>query len=199
MIVGTVGTKPLLALAGSALPLLLFGARFALIAIVAASLLRETASGSMPSSVLATGESEPSVPIPRPLTAEEAAFAQALWQLHQEVVKASAGRLTSAGMTFAADDHDANRLAAKLTPLRQVFHDTREKVAAISAPPSMQPVRDRYVALLSLYEQSATEMLEVARDGNEGHLIDAQHKSERAAEELAKTGDILWPGEYKSN
>ncbi len=82
----------------------------------------------MPSSVLATGESEPSVP--RPLTAEEEAFAQVLWRLHQEVVKASAGRLTSAGMTFAADDHDANRLAAKLTPLRQVFHDTRKKVAA---------------------------------------------------------------------
>jgi len=196
MSAGTVGTG-LLALPRSALPFLLFGARFALIAIVAASLLRETASGSMPSSVLATGESEPSVP--RPLTAEEEAFAQALWQLHQEVVKASAGRLTSAGMTFAADDHDANRLAAKLTPLRQVFHDTREKVAATPAPPSMQPVRDRYAALLSLYEQSATEMLEVARDGNEGHLIEAQHKSERAAEELAKTGDILWPGEYKSN
>jgi hypothetical protein len=99
-----------------------------LIGIVAASLLRETASGSMPSSVLATGESAPSVP--RPLTAEEEAFAQVLWRLHQEVVKASAGRLTSAGMTFAADDHDANRLAAKLTPLRQVFHDTRKKVAA---------------------------------------------------------------------
>jgi hypothetical protein len=63
----------------------------------------------------------------------------------------------------------------------------------------MQPLRDRYVALLVLYEQSATEMLEVARDGDEGHLINAQVKSQHAAEELIKIGDILWPGEHKPN
>jgi len=102
-------------------------------------------------------------------------------------------------MMFAADDHDANRLAAKLTPLRQVFHETREKVVLIAVPPSMQTVRDRYAALLDLYEQSATEMLEVARDGDEGHLINAQVKSEHAAQELMKIGDILWPGEHKPN
>ena len=90
-------------------------------------------------------------------------------------------------------------LARKLTPLRQVFHDTRDKVAAIAVPSSMQSVRDRYMELLNLYEQSATEMLEVARDGDEGHLIDAQRKSQRAAEELVKVGDILWPGEHKPN
>ena len=178
---------------------LLFSAVVALLAVVAVSLQRETASGSTPGSAVTTVEQQPSVPAPQPLTAEEEAFAEALWPLHQEVVEASAGRLTSAGMTFAADDHDAHRLAEKLRPLRQVFHDTKEKVAAISAPPSLQQVRDRYVALLGLYEQSATEMLEVARDGDEGHLIDAQAKSEHAAQELVKVGDILWPGEHKPN
>lgn len=178
---------------------LLLGAVIALIAIVAVSLQRESAFGTMPKSVMTNVERDPSTPAPPPLTADEQIFAEALWPLHQEMVEPSAGRLASAGMTFAADDHDANRLAAKLTPLRQVFHDTRDKVAAISAPASMLPVRDRYVALLGLYEQSATEMLEVARDGDEGHLIDAQHKSEHAAQELMKVGDILWPGEHKPN
>jgi hypothetical protein len=161
--------------------------------------MRETAFGSIAKSSSVSVGSQPSVPAPRPLTAEEEAFAEALWPLHQEMVEPSAGRLASAGMMFAVDDHDANRLAAKLIPIRQVFHDTREKVAAISAPASMQPVLDRYVALLVLYEQSATEMLEVARDGDEGHLINAQHKSEHAAQELMKVGDILWPGEHKPN
>jgi len=178
---------------------LLFGVLLALMAVVLISLQRETASGTTRTSTLTTQEHEPPVPAPRPLTADEEAFAEALWPLHQEMVEPSAGRLASAGMMFAADDHDANRLAAKLTPLRQVFHDTREKVAAISAPASMQPVLDRYVALLVLYEQSATEMLEVARDGDEGHLINAQQKSEHAAQELMKVGDILWPGEHKPN
>jgi hypothetical protein len=178
---------------------LLSGVVVALLAIVAVSLQRETASGFMSSSALAPAEHQPPAPTPPPLTAEEQTFAEALWPLHQEVVEASAGRLTMAGLSFAVDDHDARRLAAKLTPLQQVFHDTREKVAAISAPASLQPVRDRYVALLGLYEQSAIEMLEVARDGDEGHLVNAQHKSEQAAEELVRVGDILWPGEHKAN
>jgi hypothetical protein len=178
---------------------LLSGAVVALLAVVAISLQRETASGSPPSSVSTTTARESSAPKLPPLTAEEEAFAEALWPLHQEVVEASAGRLTSAGMMFAVDDHDANRLVAKLTPLRQTFHDTQPKVAAMPAPSSLQPVRDRYVALLALYEQSAVEMMEVARDGDEGHLVNAQIKSEHAAQELVKIGDILWPGEHKPN
>jgi hypothetical protein len=176
---------------------LLPGAVIALVVVVAVSLQRETASGTGLGSLSVEHES-PGPKLP-PLTAEEEAFAEALWPLHQGVVEASAGRLTSAGMTFVVDDHDANRLVAKLTPLRQIFLDTQQQVAAIPAPSSLQPVRERYVALLVLYEQSATEMMEVARDGDEGHLINAQSKSEHAAQELVKVGDILWPGEHKPN
>lgn len=176
---------------------LLIGAVVALLAIIVVSLQHETASGTGLGQ-MSVGQEPPGPKLP-PLTAEEEAFAEALWPLHQEVVEASAGRLTSAGMTFAVDDHDAKRLVAKLTPLRQIFHDTQQKVAAIPAPSSMQPVRERYVALLVLYEQSATEMMEVARDGDEGHLINAQSKSEQAAQELVRVGDILWPGEHKPN
>jgi hypothetical protein len=186
-----------LALSRSAL-FLLAGAVLALIAIVAVSLQREMTLTSVSTPMVANVERQP-VLSPPPLTTEEEVFAEALWPLHQEMVEASAGRLASAGLAFVIDDHDAHRLAAKLIPLRQVFHETREKVAMISAPASMQHVRDRYVALLGLYEQSAAEMLEVARDGDEGHLIDAQLKSEHAAEELVKVGDILWPGEHKPN
>jgi hypothetical protein len=181
---------------------LLLGAVIALLAVVGVSLQRETASGTGLDHLSvghdSSGHESPGPKLP-PLTAEEEAFAEALWPLHQEVVEASAGRLTSAGMTFYADDHDANRLVGKLTPLRQIFHDAQQKVAAIAVPASLQPVRDRYVALLVLYEQSAAEMMEVARDGDEGHLINAQSKSEHAAEELVKVGDVLWPGEHKPN
>lgn len=107
--------------------------------------------------------------------------------------------MSFAGLTYALDDHDPHRLAEKLTALRQVFHETGEMVTAIAAPPSLQQARDRYIQMLALYELSATEMLEVTRDGDNRHLIDAQRKSEHAAEELVKVGDILWPGEHKPN
>jgi hypothetical protein len=168
-------------------------------AVVAVSLLRETAFGTIPKSSSMNVERDPSVPALRPLTAEEETFAEALWPLHQEIVEPAAGRLTSAGLGFALDDHDPVRLGAQLAPLRQLFHDTREQVAVIPVPSSLQAARDRYVELLSLYEQSATEMLAVTRDGDEGHLVDAQHKSLRAAEELEKVGDSLWPAEHKPN
>jgi hypothetical protein len=178
---------------------LLLGAVLALMVVVVVSLVRETASGARAGFAVRTQTSEPLVPELRPLTAEEETFAEALWPLHQETVEPAAGRLTVAGLAFSLDDHDASRFGAQLTPLRQIFHDTREKVAAIPVPSSLQWARDRYVELLNLYEQSATEMLAVTRDGDEGHLIDAQHKSQRAAEELEKVGDSLWPSEHKPN
>lgn len=188
---------------------LLIGAVAALLAVVAVSLqheMRFSPPRDNPKPVdVSSGGRPPAADLPSaaavlpPLTSEEEAFAEALWPLHQEVVEASAGRLTSAGLSFAIDDHDAGRLVAKVAPLRQVFHETRDKVAAIATPASMRQVHDRYVALLGLYERSASEMMEVGRDGDEGHLLDAQQKSEHAAQELVKVGDILWPGEHKPN
>jgi hypothetical protein len=137
--------------------------------------------------------------LPAPLTEAEEAYAEALWPLHQEIVEPSAGRLTFAGLAYAVDDHDSERLAAKLGPLRDTFRNAHEKVAAVPAPASMQSVRERYLESLSLYERSAAEMMEVAQDGNDRHLVLAQQTSERAAEDLVKAGDILWPGEHKPN
>jgi hypothetical protein len=178
--------------------LLVSGAVIALLAIVAISLQREVASEPKPQLVGKT-EAPGSATTPSSLTTEEEAFAAALWPLHQSVVEPSTGRLTYAGLTFAIDDPDPQRLAAKLRPLRQIFHDTQDEVSVIPVPASLQQVRDRYTEMLSLYEQSATEMLEVVGDGNRQHLIDAQLKSENGAEELVRLGDILWPGEHKPN
>jgi hypothetical protein len=191
----SVGAGPL-GLSRSTL-LLLSGVIAALLAIVALSLQREAASVPAPRPAHTMTEAAPIAP--PPLTAEEEAFAEALWPLHQQFVEASAGRLSFAGLAYALDDHDPRRLAEKLASLLQVFHDTETKVAAINAPPSLRQLQDRYTQMLALYEASATEMLEVTRDGDSKHLINAQRKSEHAAEELVKVGDILWPGEHKPN
>jgi hypothetical protein len=177
--------------------LLLSGVAIGLIAIIGVAVRQEVAPPPLVAPALATVSAKPAEP--PPLSAEEEAYAEALWPLHQEVVEAAAGRLTAAGLIYAVDDHDAKRLAASVAPLRETFHGTREKIAAIAAPESLQELRERYLQVLSLYEQSATEMLEVARDGDDGHLVDAQQKSGRAAESLVKVGDVLWPGEHKPN
>jgi hypothetical protein len=60
-------------------------------------------------------------------------------------------------------------------------------------------VHDQYLEALALYETASTEMIKVAEDGKVEHLIEAQTMSQRAAEDLLKVGDVLWPGEYKPN
>ena len=57
----------------------------------------------------------------------------------------------------------------------------------------------QYLAALSLYERAAAEMLKVARDRSEEHLITAQRMTEEAAQDIVKAGDILWPAEHKPN
>jgi hypothetical protein len=42
-------------------------------------------------------------------------------------------------------------------------------------------------------------MVKVAKDGKVEHLIVAQSMSQRAAEDLLKVGDVLWPSEHKPN
>ena len=117
---------------------LLCGAVVALLAIVAVSLQRETASGFARGAAVTTVASEPSVAAPAPFTADEEAFSEALWPLHQEVVEPAAGRLTAAGLAFALDDHDAaasarnsRRCAAVPRYPRQGRGDCRPFLAAM--------------------------------------------------------------------
>jgi hypothetical protein len=63
----------------------------------------------------------------------------------------------------------------------------------------MQKVHDQYIEALTLYQNASAEMVKVAEDGKVEHLIVAQSMSQRAAEDLLKVGDVLWPSEHKPN
>jgi len=133
------------------------------------------------------------------LSAEEEAYAEALWPIHSEVVEASALDMSLAGVAYVTDHHDAYRLQARVLPLRDRFKTVAEKARAMAVPASMKKVHDWYLEALTLFEAASTEMVKVAADGKVEHLIEAQSMSHRAAEDLLKVGDVLWPGEYKPN
>lgn len=132
-------------------------------------------------------------------TAEEEAYAAALWPIHRGVGETAAVNLTFAGMAYATEGHDATKLKAKVEPLIRTFLAARATTEKLTPPGSLQAVHTRYLEALTLYEQAATEMLQVADDGDDRHLVTAQAFSQRAAEEVVKAGDILWPGEHKPN
>jgi hypothetical protein len=132
----------------------------------------------------------------RVLSADEEAYAAALWPIHREA-KLTAIGMTFAGITYKTNGQDANRLEAEVVPLAQGFRGAIAKAEALDVPASIREVHERYLAALVLYENAAQEAVKAARDGRDEHLIDAQEMSFRAAEDVLRVGDVLWPGEYK--
>jgi hypothetical protein len=132
----------------------------------------------------------------RVLSADEEAYAAALWPIHREAKLAAIG-MTFAGIAYKTNGEDAARLEAEVTPLAQRFRAASAKAEALEVPASIRDVHERYLGALALYENAADEMVEAARAGSDEHLVDAQKMSFRAAEDALRVGDVLWPGEYK--
>jgi hypothetical protein len=133
-----------------------------------------------------------------PLSAEEEAYATALWPIHSEV-KLAAVRMIFAGLAYKTEDHDAKKLRDKVQPLTRTFENAGRRVARIQPPDSLQEAHKSYVQAVKLYSSATREMIKVADDGRDDHLILAQQRSEEASLAILKLSDVLWPGEYKPN
>ena len=131
-------------------------------------------------------------------SAAEERFAQAMWNIHANV-RSAAVRMTFAGLAYKMGDADQASIQTKVAPLTVVFRQAESELRALEAPPSMQPTCDRYAGALVLYRDASQEMIKVAQDGKEAHLLKAQEMSERASGVLLEVGDELWPGEIKPN
>jgi hypothetical protein len=130
------------------------------------------------------------------LSAEEEAYAVALWPIHREAKLAAVG-MSFAGIAYKTEGQDPGRLEAEVKPLSEKFRVAIDSVRALEVPPSMRAVHERYLGALAAYQSASEKMLETARDGRDAHLIEAQSMSFRASEDTLRVGDVLWPGEYK--
>ena len=173
--------------------LVLSTAVVAFVAMVGVAMQREL----MPRATLSPEAGPKLGPEQKALSAEEESYAEALWPIHSEVVEISAVDLSFAGVAYVTRDQDARRLEQKATELRDRFRTAADQARAMVVPDSMHQVHDQYLEALGLYETASTEMTKVAVDGKVEHLFDAQAMSQRAAEDLLKVADMLWPGEYK--
>jgi hypothetical protein len=133
-----------------------------------------------------------------PLSVEEEAYAAALWPIHSEV-KLAAVRMIFAGLHFKTGNGDAGLLKDKVQPLTNAFQSAAGQVRGIQPPESLAEAHESYLQALALYVSASREMVQVADDGRDEHLVAAQQKSERASLAILKLSDVLWPGEYKPN
>jgi hypothetical protein len=172
--------------------LLLAGVIVVLMAIVGYALQREFAQQPAGDTFAPVASARPA----RALSADEEAYAAALWPIHREV-KLAALSMSFAGITYKTDGRDLARLEAEAKPLARKFKAAIANARALEVPASMRVVHERFLGALSSYEDAADEMVEAAHDGRDQHLIKAQGMSFRAAEDALRVGDVLWPGEYK--
>ena len=133
-----------------------------------------------------------------PLSAEEEAYAAALWPVHSEV-KLAAVRMIFAGLHYKTGNGDAEQLREKVRPLVGTFESARQRALDIPVPASLDDARASYLHAMELYAAAAREMLKLSDEGGDRHLIEAQKQSEQASLALLKLSDVLWPGEYKPN
>ncbi len=132
------------------------------------------------------------------LSAEEEAYAAALWPVHEKI-KTSAVQMTFAGLSYKLGDIDRMAVKERVMPLTKVFRDARSQASQLRVPASLEKQHEVYLGALKLYEDAAVEMVKIARDGKDDHLINAQKMSYAASEDSLRVGDALWPGEYKPN
>jgi hypothetical protein len=172
--------------------LLLGGIIVVLLAVVAYAVQREFAAQPASDTAASAASSVPA----RALSAEEEAYAAALWPIHRQVKLAALG-MTFAGIDYKTENQDRATLQAKVEPLTQVFGTAIAETGALEVPASVQDVHERYLGALASYRAASEEMVKTARDGRDEHLIEAQGMSFRASEDTLRVGDVLWPGEYK--
>jgi hypothetical protein len=166
-----------------------------LIALMAMAAFRETAKPK-PQQVAASTEAGH---VERPaVTAEEEAYARALWPIHAQV-KQDAVKMTFAGLAYKMGDIKRGAVKERVAPLTPMFESAASALNKLQPPASLRELHSEYLEALKLYRDASVTMIKVAADGRDAHLVEAQVMSEKASGLMLKVGDILWPGEFKPN
>jgi len=167
--------------------------------IAALAMVREGRHASAPApSAAATGGAFAGHAERPALSPQEENYAAGLWPIHQQT-KTTAVQMTFAGLAYKLGDIDKAAVKERVAPLTKVFRDARAQASRLQVPASLEKQHQQYLAALKLYEDASVEMVKVARDGKEEHLVAAQKMSYTASEDSLRVGDALWPGEYKPN
>ncbi|MFO1321849.1 MAG: hypothetical protein U1F52_19770 [Burkholderiales bacterium] len=133
-----------------------------------------------------------------PMSAEEERFAHDLWKVHSDI-RTQAVRMSFTGIAYKTGEIPKEAVRDRIGPLVKVFGQAATDIRAIATPTSMQPVRNRYLEAVELYGKASGEMVKVAQDGKDTHLIVAQEMSQKASTLLLEVSEKLWPGEFKPN
>lgn len=166
-------------------------------AVAAVAMVRETRQPAPAAAEVAGGAFAGHQARPA-FSSEEENYAAALWPVHEQV-KTNAVKMTFTGLSYKMGEIDRTSVKVRVSPLIKAFRDAYGAAAKLKAPPSLEQQHQTYLGALKSYQTASEEMVKIARDGKEEHLLNAQKLSYAAAEDLLRVGDVLWPAEFKPN
>jgi hypothetical protein len=131
-------------------------------------------------------------------SADDERYAAELWKVHDQV-KVAAMKQSLAGMSYKIGDIDPAGVKTRLEPLGLALSAALKQMDAIAPPPTLAALHGEYRGAVATYLQANDEMLKLAVDRKDEHLLRAQLMTEKSAEVLLRVGEQLWPGELKPN
>jgi hypothetical protein len=164
-----------------------------LLGIVAYGVVREaTTTGREPIPALA----RPAIAPQRPAwTRDEEAYIQALWPIHGDVER-SAVRVSLGKISYKTGELGRADLRARVDAALATYRRAEERIQALQPPPSLAAAHDEYLAAVSLFQQSALEVLTMFDDGDDEHLLAAYPLSQEGTDKIREVGVKFWPDEF---
>jgi hypothetical protein len=86
----------------------------------------------------------------------------------------------------------AHELERRIAPLAKFFTQAEARVRSLAVPESLSKVHGHYAEAMTLYANAGGEMLKFVQDGQDQHLLEAQHMGLKAPPRVGRLdGDFL--------
>jgi hypothetical protein len=99
---------------------------------------------------------------------------------------------------YESQEIDRGELRRRLGDDLTNYHRAEEQIGALRPPADLQGMHDRYLGAVSLFRQSAVELLQMVDDGNEDHFRRAMPLTLEGASRLRTLADRFWPAESRA-
>ena len=133
---------------------------------------------------------------PRPaLTAEEERYIRALWPIHGDVER-NTMRVSLGQIFYKTQDLGRADLKARVEQALIAYNGAEKRIKALEPPSSLRAQHEGYLEAVRLFEESASEIMKMFKDGRDDHLLAAYPKGQAGTDKIREIGGKFWPNEF---
>ncbi len=152
--------------------------------------------GHRPSDEIASGATQAPVRPPRPaLSPDEERYIRALWPIHGDVER-NTMRVSLGQIFYKTQDLGRGELRARVEQALIAYKGAEKQIKALEPPASLRAQHEGYLDAVRLFQESASEIMMMFKDGRDDHLIVAYPKGQAGTDKIREIGGKFWPNEF---